>query len=113
MATTILVTHEFQDWYEDLSLQEQLSVERYVEMLAMAGASLTFPYSSGIKNSRFPSMRELRIQHAGRPYRVLYAFDPARQAILLVGGEKTGNDRWYESAIKLADRLLDEYLLGK
>jgi hypothetical protein len=55
-------------------------------------------------------MRELRIQHAGKPYRVLYAFDPFRQAILLVGGEKTGKDRWYEAAIRLADRLLEEYL---
>jgi hypothetical protein len=112
VATTIIVTDEFRRWYEDLSIEEQLSVERYVEMLALAGAALTYPYSSGIKNSRFPSMRELRIQHAGRPYRVLYAFDPIRQAVLLVGGEKTGQDRWYESAIRLADRLFDEYLQG-
>jgi hypothetical protein len=41
-------------------------------------------------------MRELRVQHQGRPYRVLYAFDPRRAAILLIGGDKTGNDRWYE-----------------
>jgi hypothetical protein len=58
-------------------------------------------------------MRELRIQHAGEPYRILYAFDPKRQAILLVGGKKTGKDRWYEGAIRLADKLLDEYLHGK
>jgi hypothetical protein len=110
MPTTIIVTAEFRQWYEDLSLEEQLSVERYVEMLVQAGATLTYPYSSGIKNSKFSSMRELRIQHAGKPYRVLYAFDPVRQAVLLVGGEKTGRDRWYESAIPLADRLLEEYL---
>ena len=41
-------------------------------------------------------MRELRIQHAGRPYRTLYAFDPRRMAILLIGGDKTGNNRWYD-----------------
>ena len=55
-------------------------------------------------------MRELRVQHEGRPYRVLYAFNPRRTAILLMGGDKTGNDRWYESSVPLADRLYDEHL---
>ena len=110
MATEIIVTGEFVEWYGDLSLEEQLSVRRYVKMLETAGATLPFPYSSGIQNSRYPGMRELRVQHGGRPYRVLYAFDPARNAVLLTGGEKTGDDRWYEAAIKLADRLWEEYL---
>lgn len=55
-------------------------------------------------------MRELRIQHAGRPYRVLYAFDPRRAAILLLGGDKTGQDRWYEQFVPTADALYDEHL---
>ena len=55
-------------------------------------------------------MRELRIQHQGRPYRVLYAFDPRRVAILLLGGDKTGNDRWYEKFVPEADRRYDEHL---
>ena len=48
-------------------------------------------------------MRELRVQHAGRPFRVLYAFDPRRVAILLLGGDKSGDDRWYEKFVPLAD----------
>lgn len=55
-------------------------------------------------------MRELRIQHAGNPYRVLYAFDPKRTAILLLGGNKSGNDRWYEEYIPIADKLYYEHL---
>ena len=55
-------------------------------------------------------MRELRIQHAGRPYRVLYAFDPRRMAILLLGGDKTGNDRWYDENVPVADRLYDIHI---
>ena len=55
-------------------------------------------------------MRELRIQHKGRPYRVLYAFDPRRTAILLLGGDKTGNDDWYRENVPIADRLYDEYI---
>jgi DNA-binding transcriptional regulator YiaG len=55
-------------------------------------------------------MRELRIQHQGRPYPVLYAFDPRRAAVLLIGGDKTGSHRWYEIFVSLADRLYDEHL---
>jgi len=54
--------------------------------------------------------KELRIQHAGRPYRVLYAFDPRRCAILLIGGDKTGNDRWYETFVPMAERLYAEHI---
>jgi len=55
-------------------------------------------------------MRELRIQHAGRPYRVLYAFDPRRSALLLIGGDKTGDSKWYEQNVPIADRLYDQHL---
>lgn len=55
--------------------------------------------------SRHSHIRELRIQHQGRPYRILYAFDPARNAILLIGSDKTGNDRWYDLFVPKADDL--------
>lgn len=55
-------------------------------------------------------MRELRTQHQGRPYRTLYAFDPRRTAILLLAGDKTGEDRWYDVNVPIADKLYDEHL---
>jgi hypothetical protein len=55
-------------------------------------------------------MRELRIQSEGRPLRVFYAFDPRRSAILLIGGDKTGDDRFYERMIPVADELYDVHL---
>ncbi len=55
-------------------------------------------------------MRELRIQSGGDPIRIFYAFDPRRAAILLIGGHKTGADRFYEQMIPIADRLYDEHL---
>lgn len=113
MATEVIVTTEFAAWYENLSLSEQRSVIRVVGLLEERGVALEFPFSSGINGSKFSGMRELRIQHAGDPYRVLYAFDPIRQAVLLVGGVKTGKgNRWYDEAIRLADKLFDEYLRG-
>jgi len=71
---------------------------------------LPYPYSSGVTTSRHRHMRELRIQVAGRPYRVLYAFDPRRTAILLLGGDKTGEERWYEVNVPRADALYDAHV---
>ena len=79
-------------------------------MLAEAGPALGYPYSSGIQQSKFNHMRELRIQHEGRPYRILYAFDPTRSAFLILGGDKTGDDRWYDTTVPKADAILTEHL---
>ena len=79
-------------------------------MLAILGTELPFPYSSGINTSKYAHMRELRIKHRGRQLRVLYAFDPRRNAVLLIGGDKTGNDRWYEVFVPRADKIYAEYL---
>jgi hypothetical protein len=103
-------TDEFGDWWSRLTEAEQISVDASVRLLEERGPQLGHPHSSGIAQSRHPHMRELRIQHRGRPYRVLYAFDPRRTAILLLGGDKTGDDRWYESQVPRADRLYDEHL---
>jgi len=110
MPYEVEVSDEFRDWYEPLSEAEQNSVERVVLMLMEAGPALAFPYSSGIQGSKFSHMRELRIQHEGRPYRVLYAFDPTRSAFLILGGDKTGDDRWYEKMVPKADAILEEHL---
>jgi hypothetical protein len=103
-------TDEFQAWYSSLDDEEAESVNVLVDLLAGEGVRLGFPHSSGITTSRHSHMRELRVQHRGSPYRILYAFDPRRTAILLLGGDKTGDDRWYEQNVPIADRLYDEYL---
>ncbi len=110
MTWDVEYTDEFGRWWEHLAEAEQESVAATVGLLEKEGPRLPFPYSSGIAGSRHNHMRELRIQHAGRPYRVLYAFDPRRCAILLIGGDKTGNDWWYEESIPVADRLYDQHL---
>lgn len=103
-------TDEFGGWFRALSYEEQRDVTASIDLLEAQGPHLGFPHSSGIQGSRHPHLRELRIQHAGRPYRVLYAFDPRRSAILLLGGDKTGDDRWYDTHVPIADRLYDKYL---
>lgn len=110
MAWEVEYTDQFEAWWYTLEQQEQDAIDVTVGLLEEKGPSLPFPHSSGIHNSRHPHMRELRVQHKGQPYRILYAFDPRRTAILLIGGNKTGNDRWYEQYVPIADRLYDEHL---
>jgi hypothetical protein len=101
---------EFAEWWDGLTAAEQKSVDFTVSLLQSAGPVLRMPHSSGVSMSRHPHMRELRIQHEGRPYRVLYAFDPRRTAMLLIGGDKTGDDRWYDRFVPLADAVYDRHL---
>ena len=110
VAWDVEVTDEFKVWWSRLTEAECISVERSVLLLEERGPHLPFPYSSRVNGSRHAAMRELRVQHQGRPYRVLYIFDPRRVALLLIGGDKTGDDRWYEKNVPLADHIHDNYL---
>ena len=110
MACEVEFTDEFGAWWDGLTAGEQESVRAYVRLLAEFGVALKHPYCSGVTGSKHSHMRELRVQHQGRPYRVLYAFDPRRAALLLIGGDKTGNDRWYEEYVPIADRIYDTHL---
>lgn len=109
MECSLVYTDEFEAWLLALGVKAQAKVLESIKLLETYGATLPYPYSSGIEGSRI-AMRELRIQVKGDPYRVLYAFDPIRQAVLLVGGDKTGNARWYKRHVPLAERLFEEHL---
>ena len=103
-------TGEFESWWDDLVAEQQGKIDAIVHVLEEHGPNLGFPYSSGVKRSKFPEMRELRVQCQGRPIRILYAFDPRRTAILLLGGDKTGDDDWYERNVPTADRIFERHL---
>ena len=103
-------TDEFWKWWETLSEAEQDAVFFSVGLLQDQGPFLKFPHSSGIRQSKHSSMRELRSQCEGRPIRTFYIFDPKRTAILLIGGDKTGDGRFYDAMIPLADGIYDNYL---
>ena len=111
MIWEVEYTDEFESWWEhDLSEGEQDEIAAVVGLLERKGPRLPYPYSSNIGGSKHSHMRELRIQYKGSPYRILYAFDPRRIAVLLIGGRKTGNNRWYQEFVPLADQLYDEHL---
>lgn len=110
MACVVEYTDPFGAWWATLSDAEQEDVAAYVQLLEERDVRLGFPHSSGINGSRHSHMRELRVKSDGKPLRVFYAFDPRRMAILLIGGDKTGDKRFYEVFIPIADRLYDEHL---
>jgi hypothetical protein len=103
-------TDEFGAWWDSLDEDEQVSVAASVALLQQLGPHLSRPHADTLSGSRHSNMKELTTQHRGRPLRTLFAFDPRRSAILLIGGDKTGDNRFYERMIPLADRLYDEHL---
>lgn len=110
MTWNVEYTDEFGNWWNTLTEKEQNDIVGIVNLLVEKGTDLPFPYSSGINNSKYSQMRELRVQSSGKPLRIFYAFDPRRTAILLIGGDKTRNDRFYEQYIPIADKLYQIYL---
>jgi hypothetical protein len=103
-------TDEFGTWWDQLDASEQESIAASVELLRQLGPNLPRPHADTLKGSRHSNMKELRTQCEGRPLRALFAFDPRRCAILLIGGDKTGDARFYERIIPLADDLYDVHL---
>ena len=103
-------TDEFEQWWRQLDEDEQESVAASIDLLSTLGPRLPRLHADAVNGSRHSNMKELRTQHQGRPIRTFFAFDPRRSAILLIGGDKTGDDRFYERMIPEADRLYDEHL---
>ena len=110
MSWEVEFTDDFEAWWNALTESEQVSVDASVRLLERCGPMLPYPHSSAIRASRHGAMRELRVQHAGRPLRVLYVFDPRRVAVLLLGGDKMGNRRWYGETVPRADAMYDRHL---
>lgn len=105
----VIATDEFAEWYRSIADQQADAVAVAVERLEQLGLGLGFPYSSAIKGSTF-ALRELRIKTAGRALRVMYAFDPKRQAVLLLGGDKSGEKGFYERLVGKAEKIWQAYL---
>jgi hypothetical protein len=112
MPWEVEYTDEFKGWWDGLRTEEQDAVAITVELLEIHGPTLKRPHSDVITTSRHANMKELRAKVKGKEkhLRVLYAFDTRRTAILLIGGDKTGNPSWYEQFVPLADKLFDLHL---
>ncbi|MEX1046170.1 MAG: type II toxin-antitoxin system RelE/ParE family toxin [Actinomycetota bacterium] len=109
MRWTVEYTDQFEAWWQNLTEEEQDSIIAAVDLLEEEGPALGRPIADTLTTSRHANMKELR--PPGGSIRILFAFDPRRTAILLIGGDKTGLwKEWYERMVPIADDLYDEYL---
>ena len=95
-----------------LTDKQRSATWRAISRLEQKGPTLGRPYVDTIRNSRFKNMKELRVSSQGA-LRVLFAFDPERRAVLLLGGDKSKDSRWndwYVDAIQRADTLFQDHI---
>jgi hypothetical protein len=109
MAWDVEFTSQFETWWNSLSSDEQIEISAKVELLQESGPTLPRPHADVISTSRHANMKELRGKVDDRHLRVLYAFDPRRAALLLLGGDKTGDPKWYDKFVPIADDLFDQH----
>ncbi len=110
MPWEVEYTNEFEEWWRGLTAEQQEQLEQAVMALSIGGPTLGRPMVDTLKGSSLPNLKELRVS-AGGKLRVLFAFNPLRTAILLLGGDKSGRwSEWYRTAIFEAERLYAEHL---
>ena len=103
-------TDEIAEWIKKIDDDAKEAIFKSLLILQEIGPSLGRPYVDTIKESKHRNMKELRIQNRQRLFRILFAFDPDRKAILLIGGDKRGDKRFYQKMIPLADALFDMHM---
>lgn len=111
MEWEVNYTDQFEEWWETLGADLQEAIDTKVVLLQRVGPSLGRPHADVVHSSKHPNMKELIIQYGGDPYRVFFAFDPNREGILLVGGNKRGDRKVYEKFVPIADALYDGHLV--
>lgn len=109
----VVQANEFGKWYAEQDADAREDIFAKIEVLATVGPSLGRPNVDTVYESRFPNMKELRVQSKGRPFRIFFVFDPKRQAVLLIGGDKTGKKRFYKEMVPIADQIYERYLKGE
>jgi len=113
MTWTVLFHDAFDAEFEALVEELQDELLAHAKLLAAFGPDLGRPTVDTLKGSRHANMKELRFSWNGQVWRVAFAFDPQRQAILLVGGDKGGADqrRFYKRLLSVADARYDDHLV--
>lgn len=109
MKVEVFGTDEFEAWFLDLSAEEQGAVVNVVTKLEIAGVALARPHSGHLEGTKEP-LRELRPKKGRSPLRIVYAFDPRRNAVLLIGGDKSGDPKFYDRIVPWAERIWRQYL---
>ena len=105
----ITSTEEFDSWHDQLDEDTQLVIAGYVGQLSIDGPELGRPRVDTIEKSRHINMKELRFTYDKHIFRIFFAFNSRREGILIIGGDKRGNKRFYKEMIPVADDIFDMY----
>jgi hypothetical protein len=108
----VATTRNFDHWFDEQNSEAATEIIAVVSLLREYGPRLSRPHADTLNGSRFPNMKELRVRTASAQIRIAFAFDPDRQAILLVAGDKSGvsQNRFYRQLIAKADELYAAHL---
>lgn len=109
---TVLIGDEFEPEFFALPQSVQEEILALTRLLQQLGPQLGRPRADTLKGSRHANMKELRFDAADGVWRVAFAFDPARQAVLLLAGNKSGGSqiRFYRQFLLKADQRFDAHL---
>ena len=112
MPWTVSFADDFEPEFDALNAEVQDAILARVLLLELEGPSLGRPHADTLTGSKHANMKEVRCTAAGGVWRIAFAFDPDRQAILLVGGDKSGGSekRFYKQLIARADDRFDRHL---
>ncbi len=108
----VVTTEVFGEWFADLDEDAQAEIIATVELLKLLGPRLGRPHADTLNGSRYTNLQELRASTAAKVLRIAFAFDPDRNGILLIGGDKSGvsKKRFYKQLIEKADQLYAAHL---
>lgn len=110
MLIEILTTQQFDEFLLGLNADSQQAVLTKVLKLKQLGHQLGRPDVDQVNGSKFTNMKEIRVKKGTLAYRAFFAIDPQRRAIILLGGCKTGDKRFYQREVPKADKLYQEHL---
>jgi hypothetical protein len=110
MPYALVYLEEFASWLDAQENSLQLRALAHLELLKERGPLLGRPYVDTLKGSQITNLKELRLQHKTEPIRILFAFDPKQQAVIILGGSKQADKRWYDVNMPLAEKRFREYL---
>lgn len=109
MPWVLVHLDEFDNWLEAQEEDLQDEALAYLGLLEETGPLLARPYADTLKGSKLKNLKELRFSYNGASIRIFFIFDPKQQGVILLGGDKTGNKRFYDRNIPIAETLYAQY----
>ncbi len=111
MPYELILLDSFVTWFDEQEEDLRLRIFAHLDLLEECGPLLSRPYADTLKGLRIGNLKELRVKYRKSPIRILFAFDPKQQAVIILGDSKQGDKRWYDTNIPIAEQLFTEHII--